>query len=287
MLATQNHSRLEQEFSVRVAQARTRSDELFDLLKPEFLYERPIAERHRLIFYLGHLEAFDWNLLRERLFGLPSFHAEFDRLFAFGIDPVDGGLPADEPSDWPSILEVREYGRQIRQKIDEGMAGAIAGGTDAADLLFHVAIEHRLMHAETITYLLQQLPSEQKQRRPHHLELVAPQAEARMMETVAGVTQLGLSRHETRSFGWDNEFEAQVVEVPRFSIDQHMVKNRQFLRFMEAGGYEDPSFWKDEDWKWKGEQEISHPAAWTREADGWNYLTMFDEVPLPLECRCM
>ena len=39
-------------------------------VKPEFLYERPIAERHRIIFYMGHLEAFDWNLFHERAFGL-------------------------------------------------------------------------------------------------------------------------------------------------------------------------------------------------------------------------
>ena len=36
---------------------------LFEMLPPNSFYERPVAERHRLIFYLGHLEAFDWNLL--------------------------------------------------------------------------------------------------------------------------------------------------------------------------------------------------------------------------------
>ena len=57
------------------------------LLPPNSFYERPVAERHRLIFYLGHLEAFDWNLLSGPL-GLESHDPAFDRLFAFGIDPV-------------------------------------------------------------------------------------------------------------------------------------------------------------------------------------------------------
>ena len=65
---------------------------------PDSLYERPIPERHRIIFYIGHLEAFDWNLFHDRVLGLKSFHLEFDRLFAFGIDPVGGGLPTDQPS---------------------------------------------------------------------------------------------------------------------------------------------------------------------------------------------
>ena len=41
--------------------ARPQTDLLFSLLTPSAIYERPVPERHRLIFYLGHLEAFDWN----------------------------------------------------------------------------------------------------------------------------------------------------------------------------------------------------------------------------------
>ena len=83
----------------RLAGARSRTDELFRIIRPEALYDRPIPERHRLIFYTGHLEAFDWNLLGRRHFNLPSFDPTFDQLFAFGIDPVGGGLPKDVPED--------------------------------------------------------------------------------------------------------------------------------------------------------------------------------------------
>jgi iron(II)-dependent oxidoreductase len=124
MLATQSEStiyrdRIHHELIDQLAGARQRSDELFALVKPDSLYERPIAERHRIIFYIGHLEAFDWNLFHERVLGVKSFHPEFDRLFAFGIDPVGGGLPTDQPADWPAIAEVRDYVRKIRAVLDE------------------------------------------------------------------------------------------------------------------------------------------------------------------------
>jgi len=70
----------------RIREARAHSDELFEIVRPEALYDRPIPERHRIIFYLGHLEAFDWNLLLEPL-GLASFDPDFDRLFAFASIP--------------------------------------------------------------------------------------------------------------------------------------------------------------------------------------------------------
>jgi len=103
MLTAEKSVAVPHELMERVFEARRQSDALFNLVRGNALYERPIPERHRIIFYLGHLEAFDWNLLNGSLFGLKSVHPEFDRLFAFGIDPVGGGLPTDLPSDWPAV----------------------------------------------------------------------------------------------------------------------------------------------------------------------------------------
>src|SRR5277367_1993025 len=112
----------------RLSEARARADEIFAIVRPDSLYERPIPERHRIIFYLGHLEAFDWNLLRERVLGLKTFHADYDKLFAFGIDPVSGALPSDQPVDWPSVEDARQYVERIRESLDAGL-----GALESAD----------------------------------------------------------------------------------------------------------------------------------------------------------
>src|SRR5258706_1344315 len=104
--------------TARLADARSRTDELFSILTPEGLYERPIPERHRLVFYLGHLEAFDWNLVARQACGLPSFNETYDQLFAFGIDPVDGGLPNEPPDAWPAREAIADYNRRVREIVD-------------------------------------------------------------------------------------------------------------------------------------------------------------------------
>ena len=76
---------------------------------PQQASSDPIPERHRIIFYVGHLEAFEWNLFRSQLLSLESFDPNLDRLFAFGIDPIGGGLPSDRPSEWPSLKDVERY----------------------------------------------------------------------------------------------------------------------------------------------------------------------------------
>jgi gamma-glutamyl hercynylcysteine S-oxide synthase len=287
MLAASATIGLQHELLARLQQARAETDRLFDHVRPEFLYERPIPERHRIVFYVGHLEAFDWNLLRERVLGRTSFHSEFDNLFAFGIDPIDGGLPSDQPSDWPSLTQVRAYVSQVRQALDEGLVSALSQKVGleehSPNQLLNVAIEHRLMHAETLAYMLHQLPFDNKVANPRLPELVLRPVMPRMLDIPAGQATLGLARCCTDIFGWDNEYEEHTVAVPPFSIDQYEVTNREYLQFMSASGYEDQSLWSESDWKWRTQQNISHPVFWNQVDDEWQYRTMFEDVPLPLD----
>lgn len=290
MLVAQKEVEVPEQLFERLAQARVRTDEIFTIVTADSLYERPIPERHRIIFYLGHLEAFDWNLFRERILGSKPFDAELDKLFAFGIDPVNGTLPTDQSSDWPSVASTRRYVDRIRESIDTGLAkldssdwNSTSAGTDySASKLLNVAIEHRLMHAETLAYMLHQLPLERKMRKQRASELLASPSSPRMIEIPAGRTTLGMSSQDD-AFGWDNEFEAQSVDVPAFAIDKYKVTNKQYLDFMAAGGYENPEFWAAEDWKWRAAHDIRHPVFWTRNQDRWSLRTMFDEIPLPMD----
>ncbi len=279
MLAAHAQVEVQDNLLARLSAARSQTDRLFDIIRPSALHQRPIPERHRIVFYVGHLEAFDWNLLRPRIPGLPSFHPQFDQLFAFGIDPVDGGLPSDQPRDWPSLTEVHGYTRRVREALDV----ALVNNPFEAAALLNVAIEHRLMHAETLAYMFHQMPIEEKTPQTSAPTPAAGPVKSRTIAIPSGMATLGLSRGDTTTFGWDNEYDAHRVNVPAFEIDQYKVANGQYLRFIDAGGYENQSLWSAADWQWKTEQNISHPVFWRRRNGGWYYRTMFDEVPLPLE----
>ncbi len=288
MLTAQKNTAVEQSLRERISEARRLSDDLFDIVRPDAIFDRPIPERHRIIFYVGHLEAFDWNLLHENVFGLKSFHPEFDRLFAFGIDPVGGGLPSDQPSDWPSREMVRDYVRSIRSALDEKISAANLESADLMrdgfplDTLLNVAIEHRLMHVETLAYMFHQLPFDRKIPQPYLQDVSSASVSNEMMKVPAGSATLGLSR-DSGIFGWDNEFSSHSVEVPAFEIDRYMVTNRQFLDFMNAGGYETRRLWRGDDWTWKNAHSVTHPVFWKRANDGWLYRTMFEDLVLPME----
>ncbi len=237
--------------------AREQTDDLFQLVRPDSFYQRPIPERHRILFYLGHLEAFDWNLIARYALDMRSFHPEFDHLFAFGIDPPAGELPSDQPSDWPSIAEVERYNQRVRDELDEVL-------DQVPEQLLHVAIEHRLMHAETFAYILHALPYERKMsggRTPATLSGSRP-PDGRMIELPAGPATLGLKPGE--SFGWDNEFQRHTVAVGAFSATQAKITNGEYLEFVREGA--------------------TPPFFWDEHAGRFFYRGMFARVPLPLDC---
>jgi ergothioneine biosynthesis protein EgtB len=250
-------------------------------VRPEFLYERPIAERHRIVFYIGHLEAFDWNLLRGPL-GLSSFHPDYDRLFAFGIDPVGGNLPTDQSADWPSLPLIYDYCERIRQTLDESLAAREDLEDSGLERLLNVAIEHRLMHAETLAYLFHQMPFDKKRgTAPAVVTDQQREPAPAMVHIPAGRATLGLSKN-SNAFGWDNEFESHTVDEAGFLIDKYKITNGHFLRFLEDGGYDDRELWNQEDWNWRTAQGVVQPAFWIKRPAGWAWRSMFGEIPLPL-----
>jgi gamma-glutamyl hercynylcysteine S-oxide synthase len=279
----------------RLSAARARTDELFEIVRPEAFYDRPISERHRIIFYLGHLEAFDWNLLGRRHLALASLDPTLDQLFAFGIDPVGSGLPDDVPQDWPLRSEIDAYNARVRLALDERLAENFDSRAECSsefEQLLEVAIEHRLMHAETLSYLLHQLPLNRKFRRVDAPAPEAPETKPRMVNIPAGIATLGLPRDASssahlqvppKSFGWDNEFEELQVPVPEFHISAHKITNGEFLNFYLAGGYKQRSLWQADDWNWVGPSGITHPPFWVFHGGQPFLRTMFDEIPLPFD----
>ena len=272
--------------------ARAETDRLFQMLAPQCIFHRPIPERHRIVFYLGHLEAFDWNMVAVHAFGMRSFHPQFDRLFEFGIDPVDGKLPDDQPRDWPNIDEIVSYNRRTRNAVDELLNGADFKNPTQPfvkdGLIFKVAIEHRLMHAETLAYMFHWLDYDLKRvpslpRRSdalgHRARLNGASPSARIP---SGKTTLGQDR-DRGSFGWDNEFQSYSALVAEFSMDVFNVTNGDFLEFVLAGGYQQRSLWTDEAWSWIQESGIRHPKFWIERGDHWSQRTMFEEIPLPAD----
>jgi ergothioneine biosynthesis protein EgtB len=250
-------------------------------VRPSALYDRPIPQRHRLIFYLGHLDTFDWNLLCRDVAGLPSRSSDLEELFAFGVDPLGVG-PQDERGDWPRVPTVQAWNARLREQVDRVIEELPFEGCLERGWAVRACIEHRLMHAETLCYLLQQLPFTSKKLGIAPRDPSALEPNNDWVTVPTGEATLGVPKDSARLRVWDNECDEHRVWVPEFRIQRYPVTNGAFLKFVQAGGYHEPAFWSDLDWQWRVQSGTEHPVFWQFTGAGWCWRAMFTQIPLPL-----
>ncbi len=265
---------------------RERSAHLFDIVQPEAYHSRPIALRHPVVFYEGHLPAFSLNTLVKRALGGPGVDERLERLFARGIDPdSEASASGSQPAGWPSREEVRRFADECDARILEALARAPL--EQPGHPLLHEAqavyaiLEHEAMHQETMLYMWHQLPYEQK-RAPADLrdDESGTTPSAGRVVVPAGRATLGARPGEI-PFGWDNEFPGLTVDVPAFEIDVHDVTNEQFLEFVDAGAYGQSEWWTPEAYAWVRHEGHEHPRFWARRNGAWKWRGMFAEIDLP------
>ena len=150
------------------------------------------------------------------------------------------------------LEEVTGYNSEARHRLDAVLHRA-------PDQILQVALEHRLMHAETLAYLLHALPYPRKAQWTKDRE-TGGRVSNPMLEIASGCATLG---QRVDRFGWDNEFNQLRVPVSAFRMSKFKVTNGEYLEFVKDGG------------------EV--PPFWTLRGENWCYRGMFAESPLPLD----
>lgn len=266
--------------------SRQRTRDLFELLNPQVYFSRPIRLRNPIVFYEGHIPAFNINTLLKRGLGKSGVNPKFEKLFERGIDPEDESDVNNSQQSWPSRDEVQAYAAAADEAVQSALLNGPINSVDSRApglaQAAHTILEHEATHQETLLYIWHQVSYEDK-RPPSEMQLKLG-SDPKTVPPVRipeGRATLGMASGKG-AFGWDNEFPSLVVNVPEFSIDVYNVTNSDFLKFVEEGGYKDEIHWTPEAWRWRSEAQLNHPQFWIRRENQWYWRGMFQEVQLPL-----
>ena len=261
-------------------------EKLYDTLRHDAAFTlRADRLRHPLIFYFGHTATFFINKLIIAQVIEQRINPKYESMFAVGVDEMSWDDLDARHYDWPTRREVKAYRDHAREVIDhliQTLPLTLPIAWESPWWAIIMGIEHERIHIETSSVLIRQLPIDQVQPLPFW-DICPDGGEPPRNELVpvsGGLVTLGKPKDHAL-YGWDNEYGVHEAEVAPFKGSRYLVSNREFLAFVEAGGYHHQPWWTDEGWAWREFKRAEHPLFWIKDGDGWRLRTMASEIAMP------
>lgn len=263
-------------------------ESLFSLINgDEAYFLRPERLRHPLIFYFGHTATFYINKLILGKYINQRVNSRLEAICAVGVDEMSWDDLNSEHYDWPSVDEVRNYRSEVYQlvlNLIENMELSLPIDQDSLAWIILMGCEHERIHLETSSVIIRMLPlqwlSADNAWQPCLESSSAP--ENSLISVAAQTISLG-KKAQDQTFGWDNEYGKLEVEVAEFKASKYLVSNQEFLKFVEAKGYQSKHFWCQEGQAWLQFSQAKMPRFWRYENNQYLQRNLTSEMPLPLD----
>ncbi|WP_017326573.1 SUMF1/EgtB/PvdO family nonheme iron enzyme [Synechococcus sp. PCC 7336] len=249
---------------------------------------QPHPLRNTIAFYYGHTAAFYAQKLRMSGLLSAEIHADYDEKLSRGVS-ASSAQEIAALQQWPQLDELKRYRRQVYDAVESVIETArydapITPQTPLWALL--MSIEHEAIHFQTSVPLIRKLPLKWVSRPDgwHYAITQTPiEVNPQWLEIAGGQVTFGREQSDSTYFGWDNEYPQVSRQVEDFRVLSLPITNRQFLNFVEDGGYERSQWWTTgEVAAWFAEMSPTHPTAWVKNAEGgYRHRGVFDEFDMP------
>jgi ergothioneine biosynthesis protein EgtB len=261
---------------------RLASETLCSTLETEDFGVQPMPDASPPKWHLAHTTWFYETFLLKAFSDVFSpFHPAFEHLFNSYYNGVGEPFPRSRRGHLsrPSVDQVMAY----RQHVDSRVCALIEAvqhqecWTEVCQILT-LGLHHEQQHQELlltdIKYNFGHNPlypsfmahshqpanrDKQRQKEQKHHKAVG------FSVFEPGLVKIGA----TTGFCFDNELPRHSVFVGSFALADRLVTNREFLAFIEDGGYQRPDLWLSEAWASRSEQEQHRPLYWRNDDGEW------------------
>lgn len=210
------------------------------------------------------------------------FHDKFSYLFNSYYDAVGTrhARPMRGLLTRPSLEDVLTY----RAHVDARMVDLFEGHPEACALL-DLGLAHEQQHQELlltdILHLFAQNPLRPALKPEVNLQTANLEAAPLTWDRFeGGRVEIG---HSAPEFAFDCETPMHEVIVRPFELASRTVTNREWLAFVNDGGYLDPKFWLSDGYAAVQASQWQAPLYWHKSGDIWHTMTLSGSQRLNLE----
>jgi ergothioneine biosynthesis protein EgtB len=225
---------------------------------------------------------FETMVLKPNVPGYRVFDDSFNYLFNSYYETIGARHPRPKRGliTRPALDRIMEF----RAHVDAAMEQLIASNPDAriAELI-ELGTHHEQQHQELlltdILHLFAQSPVRPAYRDPEPLPIAKDPGEAGFVAFEGGVVEIG---HDGEGFAFDCEGPRHKTYVHPFRLADRLVTNREWIAFIEAGGYRDPLLWLADGWGQILAERWEAPLYWENRDGAWWSMTLRGMQPVDL-----
>ncbi|MEL6725667.1 MAG: ergothioneine biosynthesis protein EgtB [Pseudomonadota bacterium] len=234
-------------------------------------------------WHLAHTSWFFEEFMLAPVYGDEiRFHPQFSFLFNSYYDAVGArhARPMRGLLTRPSLQEVLAY----RHHVDAHMERLFEEAPESCQLL-SLGLAHEEQHQELlltdILHLFAQNPLRPALKPDVNLQTANLEAAPlRWQPFKGGILKVG---HDGPDFAFDCETPRHEVIVRPFNLASRAVTNREWLEFIEDGGYQTPRYWLSDGFAAVQAEAWTAPLYWTKSGETWHTMTLSGPQRLNLE----
>ncbi len=289
----------------RLRATRNLSTELCAPLKPEDYRIQSMPDVSPPWWNLGHTTWFFAKNILEPFGRYSDADARLEYVLNSYYESLGERLPRHQRGlvTRPTTDEIYDF----RQSVDARLEALLeeASQADFARLAFLVrtGIEHEQQHQELLVTELKHIlgTNPRELREPYAAARIPASATPDVASSSVSSPQASLGRPDFLSidaglydFGnleggwcWDNEMPVHKAYLDHVHIADRLVTNREYLAFLEDGGYRDPLLWLSNGWAAVQAEGWQAPLYWYQKGgatrDAWHCWTLQGDRPLELD----
>ena len=260
---------------------RQKTEDICRHLEIEDYVVQPIMDVSPPKWHLGHTTwFFEEFVLSEFDTNYQRYHPKFAYVFNSYYESVGDKVFRSNRGNLsrPTVQAIYDY----RTHVTKAVEGFLDRSTDDEEIkkILEIGIHHEKQHQELlltdIKYIFGHNPLLPIYDQ-HFKEVDIEDKKEEWISFDEGVHQIG---YDGKDFCYDNELKSHRVFLEPFAIANKLTTNKEYMEFMEDGGYENVLLWHAEAWDWINAQKVDSPKYWHKIDDTWQRFTLAGLQPI-------
>jgi ergothioneine biosynthesis protein EgtB len=256
-------------------------------LEPEDYVLQSMPDASPAKWHLAHTTWFFETFLLACEDGYEPVDSRYSHLFNSYYNAVGERIARDRRGllSRPTVAEVFAYRQAVDLRVHQLLLRANDGAMDRVSEILVLGLNHEQQHQELILTDIKHALASNPIRPVYRpcKEAATTASPSMLLSWTSYPSCLRSVGHGGPGFAFDNEGPRHQEYVAAFALANRLTTNREYIAFMEDGGYERPELWLSDGWFARSRNAWQAPLYWEKHDDGWQVFTLAGMRALDLD----